>query len=324
MLFIICMIAFSVLLFFFLRNSGNGKSISIMGVIIAVYLLGKTSYFHLSCFPGALILAWPPGSETILYDQDLREEGKQMLKSCFGEDSMLSDGVEKEYSYFNDHDRINVTIHYTEWTLSYQDDRGQKGVFVFDNCWQEFDKSSIENDVERYFCRQTEKFYKKNFWDKTLADISGIREDDNGLDLKEYSDSDLRKIPEASDIIERMRSYSLAENIYFPQLQYEEVFERFPYILRMYLYVDYESEREEERSRQRQETEQKMRQMIEEMASFTNHTLNATVGATMMDEDGYVDSFHLAVLEGEYFTDEERDFDIVLCEGFFGDMDGDP
>ena len=67
-----------------------------------------------------------------------------------------------------------------------------------------------------------------------------------------------------------------------------------------------------------------MRQMIEEMASFTNHTLNATVGATMMDEDGYVDSFHLAVLEGEYFTDEERDFDIVLCEGFFGDMDGDP
>lgn len=322
MIFVIYMIVFSVLLFFFLRNSGNTKPIPIMGVIIAVCLLAKTSFSHLSCFIGSLLLAWPPGSETILYDQDLQEEGKQMLKSCFGEDSLLSDGVEKEYSYFNDHDRINVTIHYTEWTLSYQDARGQKGLFVFDNRRQEFGKSSIENDVERYFCRQTEEFYKKNFWDKTLADISGIRQDDNGLDLKEYSDSDLRKIPEASDIIKRMRSYSLAENIYFPELQYEEVFERFPYILRMYLYVDYESEGEEERSRQRQETEQKLRQMIEKMDSFTGHSLNATVGVTMMDENGYVDSFHLAVLEGEYFTDEERDFDVVLCESFFGDMDG--
>lgn len=95
------MIVFSVLLFFFLS-------------------------FHLSCFTGALLLAWPPGSETILYDQDLQEEGKQTLKRCFGEDSLLSEGVEKEYSYFNDHDRINVTIHYTEWTLSYQDARGQR------------------------------------------------------------------------------------------------------------------------------------------------------------------------------------------------------
>jgi hypothetical protein len=321
---IICMIAFCVLIFLFLRNFGNMKPIPVMAVAIAVYLLGKTPFFLLSCFPGALLLLWPPGSETICYDQDLPEEGKQMLKGCFGEDSVISEGVEKEYSYFNEHDQINVTIHYTEWTLSYQDARGQRSLFVFDNRWPEFDNSSIEKDVERYFSRQTEEFYQKNFWDKTLAGISGIREDDSMLYLQEYSDSDLRNMPEASDMVERMQRYSLAENIYFPELQYEEVFKSFPYILEMYLYVDYESDGEEERSRQRQETERKLRQMIGEMISCTDHSLNATVGVTMMDENGYADSFRLAVLEGEYFTGRGRDFDIALFEGFFGDMDGDP
>lgn len=306
------------LLILFSWNVEDKRQVLILGVVIVGLLAVRMQFSPLLCFPGGLFLILPPGSETVRYDGDLPEEGKELLKDCFGENMTLSEGVEKEYGYFDEHDQVNVTIHYTEWTLSYTDVQGQSQSFVFDNRWQEFGRGSMESAVEMYFSHQAEDFYRKNFWDKTLAAISGIQEDDSMIYLDEYSDSDLRRIPEASAIVEKMECYSLTENLYFPELQYQEVFGRFPYVLRMYLYADYEGDGEKERSRQRQETEEILRQMTEEMISCTNHSLNAMVGVTMMDENGCADRFHLAVLGGEYFTGGGEDYEIALCERFFG------
>lgn len=81
---------------------------------------------------------------------------------------------------------------------------------------------------------------------------------------------------------------------------------------------DYQSSDEAEREKQCLEVETFLREMIDEMAQYTNHTLNATVSVTMMDEEGAAESFSLAVLNGTYFeAGRGVEYEIALHENFF-------
>ena len=315
-------VVFCVLLLVFLKKIENEGRILIAGIFLVGYLLFHSFFLPFSWFPGALLLALPLGNEKICYDEDVPEAGKRMLKDCFGEGSVLSEGVEKEHRYFDECDQKNVIVHYIEWTLFYKNVEGQDCTFVFDNRCYQLNKAEIECFVERYFSDLTEEFYKKKFWDKTIAGISGVRKNDSRLYFKEYASFISQNVSEASSMFDRMWEYSLTENIDFSQLQYQEVFKKFPYSLHMTLYVDYGSDREQERVRQRQETERKVRQMIEEMISYTDHSLSAIVDVNMMDENGCADAFNFAILEGEYFSDGAgTGYDVAFYESFFGNLE---
>jgi hypothetical protein len=319
----ILILAFCFFLFLLLKKIGNKELILIAGIFFVGYLLSNFRLFPFSWFPGALLLALPPESEVIRYEEDVPEEGKAMLKDCFGEDSVLLEGVRKEQHYFDECDRVNVTIHYMEWTLSYKNGDGQDCAFVFDNRDGEFNKESIEDDMERYFSHMTEEFYRMNFWDKRVAGISGLREDESTLYFQKYPSVVSRDVPEFQTMFDQMQRYSLAESMDFTHLQYREVFKKFPYSLHLVLYVDYESDKGQKRAEQRQETERKVRQITEELISYTGHSLNAVVNVTMMDEKGCADAFNIAVVEGEYFRDTEdgKGYNIALYESFFGSLD---
>ncbi len=320
----ILVLIFCAFLFLFLKKIENKGILLIAGIFLVAYLLSNFGpFFPFSWFPGALLLALPRGSETIRYEEDMPEAGREMLRDCFGADSVLSEGVKKELQYFDECDQVNVTVHYREWTLSYKNAEGRDCTFVFDNRRWEFSEGSIESDMKQYLSVLTEEFYRKNFWDKGVAGISGIRENDSTLYFQEYPSYVSPDMPKSRAMFDQMQQYSLAESIDFTRLQYQEVFEKFPYMLHMVLYVDYESGKEPEREKQRQETERKVRQMTEELISYTGHTLNGVVNVTMMDENGYADAFTIAVVKGEYFGDTEdgREYDIALYENFFGSLE---
>lgn len=284
------------------------KPICVSGVVIAGSL--AVALFLLLFFVAIL-----PGKRTICYEEDLAAAGEEVLRNCFGDDYKLSEGVEKEYEYFEYHDQVNVTVHYREWTLSYRNAGGEEQDFVFHN-----QVNSIESFTGTYFCELTEDFYKRNFWDEAVAGIPGVRED-SVLYFQEYSQFSSPSIPKSSVMLDRQLHYSLAEHICFPRLEFDRVFEEFPYLLRFYVYATYESPEEGERQRQRQETEERLRHMVDEIIAYTGGTLNATVGVTMMDQDGYVDGFGFRVLNGEYFQPKdglEHEYDIALHEHFFG------
>lgn len=315
----ILILAFCVLLFLLLKKIEKRERIVIAVIFLTGYFLTNPQFFPFSWFPGALLLALPPGSETICYEEDVTEAGRQMLWDCFGKDAVLSEGVKKERRYFDECDGVNIIQQYKEWTLSYRNVEGKSSTFVFDNCRWEFNEKSIENAMEEYFSELTEEFYKEKFWNETVAGISGFREADSTLDLREYSISASRDVPESSVMYDNIQQYSLADNIDFTQIQYQDVFKKFPYRLNLYLYVDYESSEKQKRERQCEDTERKLRQMTEKMISYTDHSLNAVINVTMMDEDGYADAFRIAIVGGEYFINDEEDgYEIALYENFFG------
>lgn len=233
---------------------------------------------------------------------------------------MLSEGEEKEERFFEEHERIDVITHYTEWNLTYRDADGQERRFVFNNRLGRSDeKEHMEETMENYFSELVQQYYKQNFWDKTAAQISGYREEDSKLYFQRYKLFSTRDVPETSVMFEERLQYSLAEHIVFPKLDYHEVFADFPFILNIYLYVTYEADGEAERAAQRQETEAKLREMLDEIIRYTDGSLNAAVHVTMMDEGGYADGFSFAVLAGEYFSDGlGTQYEIALHENFFG------
>lgn len=260
------------------------------------------------------------GKKGVHYNANTPKVCRQELRNCFGEEYVLSEGEEKEERFFEEHERIDVITHYTEWNLTYWEEDGQERRFIFNNRLGRSDeKEHLEKTMENYFSELVQQYYKQNFWDKTTAQISGYREEDSKLYFQRYKLFSKRDVPETSVVFEERLHYSLAEHIVFPKLDYHEVFADFPFILNIYLYVTYEADGEAERAAQRQETEAKLREMLDEIIRYTDGSLNAAVHVTMMDEGGYADGFSLAVLAGEYFSDGlGTQYEIALHENFFG------
>ena len=254
------------------------------------------------------------------YQTNMPEVCEKELRSCFGEDYVLSEGVEKEERFFDEMESVELIKQYTEWALTYQDASNQECIFVFTNaCGINQEQEYIEKSIESYFSDLVQQYYRRNFWDKTITQIPGCKEQDSKLYVKPYKLFVLQDVPETSVMFDERIQYSLTENVYFPQLRYDAIFSEFPYTLDLYLYVTYESEKEGERAGQRQDTEIKVREMIEEMIHYTNGSLNATVHITMMDKNGYADGFSMAILHGEYFEDNlGTSYEIALHESFFG------
>ncbi|MDE6905323.1 MAG: hypothetical protein K2P76_10375 [Lachnospiraceae bacterium] len=75
---------------------------------------------------------------------------------------------------------------------------------------------------------------------------------------------------------------------------------------------------EEERRLMREETKERLRDILGEMAGYTDGSLNATVYVIMMDENGFADDFFLTVLKGEELDGESLVFEKILHENFFG------
>lgn len=252
-------------------------------------------------------------------NDQMPEACRQQLQNCFGKEYSLSEGVEKEEHFFDEFESINVITHYTEWELTYEDAAGQNCRFMFNNrIGRKSTNEHMEDSIENYFCNLVRQSYQQQFWDKTVARIPGCRINDSVLYFQRYRLFSMPDIPETSTMFDERLHYSLSENICFPQLQYDTVFQEFPYLLNMYLYVTYQSSDEAEREKQCLEVETFLREMIDEMAQYTNHTLNATVSVTMMDEEGAAESFSLAVLNGTYFeAGRGVEYEIALHENFF-------
>ncbi len=279
----------------------------------------KTSLFLLAVIAG-LLSGCAFGKKEVHYSGKMPEVCRQELENCFGEEYVLSEGEEKEERFFEEHERIDVITHYTEWNLTYRDADGQECRFVFNNRLGRSDeKEHLEKTMENYFSDLVQQHNKENFWDKTAARIHGYREEDSELYFQRYKLFSKRDVPETSVVFDERLHYSLAEHIVFPKLDYHKVFAEFPFILNIYLYVTYEADEEAERAVQRQETEAALREMIDEIIRYTDGSLNAAVHVTMMDEGGYADGFSFAVLAGEYFSDGlGTQYEIALHENFFG------
>lgn len=266
-----------------------------------------------------------PGEKEINYneinsDGQIPETCFQQLQNCFGEEYILSEGTEKEDHFFDEFESTNIITHYMEWELSYENAAGQNCRFVFNNRnGRKSAQEHMEDSMENYFCDLVGQSYRQQFWDKAVARIPGCRTDDSVLYFQRYRLFSMPDVPVTSVMFDERLHYSLSENIYFPQLQYDTVFYDFPYILNMYLYVTYQSDDESMREKQCRELDTLLQEMIEEMAEYTNHTLNATVSVTMMDEKGAVDSFSHAILNGAYFEQGRGlEYEIALHENFFG------
>lgn len=115
--------------------------------------------------------------------------------------------------------------------------------------------------------------------------------------------------------------YVLADHVFFPELEYQDVFLDFPYLLKWYPKFDYKDSGEEERRLMREETEKWLRDILGEMIRYTDGSLNATVYVIMMDENGFADDFFLTVLKGEHFDGESLEFEKALHENFFGKIE---
>ena len=261
-----------------------------------------------------------PSHGEVRYQDNTPKLCEQTLQNCFGENFVISEGVDREEHFFHEFENEQIVTHYTEWELFYTNATGQELKFVFTNRNGRMkSQEHMENSIESYFSNLVEQYYRENFWDKTISCISGCQKEDSAFYFKSYRLFSSPKLPETSVMFQERLHYSLTDHIYFPQLQMDQVFCQFPYILNMYLYVTYESRDPEAREKQRQETEARLGEMIDEMLLFTHQSLNATAHITMTDEKGYVDSFSLAVLNGEYFSKGPgTEFEIALHENFFG------
>lgn len=282
-----------------------------------------TTVFGVFAIVVCLLTGCAFGKREVSYRDNVPKMCEQDLKNCFGEEYALSEGVEKEEDFFNEFENISVITYYTEWELAYKDADGEKRKFVFDNRTAGLPvQEHMEKCVENYFCDLVQNYYKRSFWNETVARISGCREDESVLYFQPYQLFSMPEIPETSEMFDERLQYCLTEHIYFPSLRYHKVFSEFPYILDMYLDVAYESEDEKKRMGQCQETERKLREMLDEMIQYTDGSLNAKVHVIMLDENGYADGFSIAVLNGEYFTGGadglSMEYEKALHENFFG------
>ena len=73
------------------------------------------------------------GKRELFCHDDIQETCESMLKNCFGEEYVLSDGVEKEESFWDEYENTSIVTHYTEWTLTYSAADGQDHTFIFNN-----------------------------------------------------------------------------------------------------------------------------------------------------------------------------------------------
>lgn len=256
-------------------------------------------------------------SKELLNNESMPELCEQELRNCFGEDYLISEGIDKEGQFINKDGKVE-TYNYTEWELTYQDTNGQKQVFVFNSYGSGQPLERIENSVKSYFSDLVEDHYKQKFWNNMIADMPGCSED-SVLYFKEYRLFSNPSIPETSVMFDERLHYSLMDNVYFPQLIYTDVCIDFPYIFNLYLYVDYESNDEAQRMAQRRDTEKRLRETMDAMIQYTGESLNAKASVTMMDENGTVDSFSIAVLKGDYYDSGYGiEYEKDLHENFFG------
>lgn len=263
------------------------------------------------------------GKRELFYHDDIQKTCESMLKNCFGEEYALSDGVEKEESFWDEYENTNIVTHYTEWTLTYSAADGQEHTFTFNNRnGRGSDREHLAKTIEAYFSDLVEQYYKENFRDKAAERIPWLKEEDCALYVKSYRLFSMPDVPETSIMFDQRLHYSLTEHICFPTLQYDSIFREFPYILNMYFYAAYENDEENLRSAQRRETESILREMTDEIILYTAHSLNATIHVTMMDENGFADDFSFAVLNGAYFADGPGlEYEIALHENFFGPLE---
>lgn len=280
---------------------------------------------HISVF--LVLLAAPAllngcilGKREIYNRDNTAEICGQMLKNCFGEEYTLSVDPEKEETFYNEYENRNIVTHYTEWTLTYTCADGQERNFVFNNrCGQGSHTEHLEKAIGDYFSDLAEQYYKEHFWDKASTGIPGLRKEDCVLYIRPYRLFSMADVPETSVMFDERLHYALTEHIYFPELAYDRIFHDFPYIMHLYIYAAYETETEKMRNSQRQEIKDILLEMISEMILYTDHSLNAEVHITMMDENRFADSFSFAVLKGEYFAHGPgTEFEIDLHENFFG------
>lgn len=241
------------------------------------------------------------------------------LSSCFGERYSLSDGITKESHFFDEYKNTEIVTRYTEWALTYQDSDGGKQTFVFNNLHGRGQPSErMDNFIKNHFSDLVEAHYEQKFWNDMIDDIPECQED-SVLYFKSYRLFSYPSVPETSIMFNERLHYSLTDNIYFPQLKYTDVCADFPYLFNLYLYVDYDSADESERMAQRQDTEARLRKMLDAMIQYTGGTLNATAYVIMMDDNGHVDDFSLAVLNGSYFENGQGlEYETALHENFFG------
>ena len=289
----------------------------------------KILYRKYLCILCLLLIGILPGcavTKEVHKDDSMPELCEQELRNCFGEDYLLSEGVDKEDHFFEEHKQTEIITYYTEWELTYQDAYGQDRIFAFNNFyygnWQPSER--IDGFIKSYFSDLVEEHYEQKFWNKMIAEIPGCREDDSVLYFKEYSLFSKSGVPETSVMFDERVNYSLTDNIYFPQLKYTDVCIDFPYIFNLYLYVDYVSDDKAKRLAQRQYTEKRLRETMDEMIQYSGESLNATASVTMMDENGFVDSFSIAVLKGDYFEGGGRlniSYEKALHENFFGPIE---
>lgn len=284
---------------------------------------GKRIYMCIICLSAICFLAGCTAVEEVKKDEPMPELCAQELRDCFGEEYLLSEGVEKEEHFFDEESDEEIVTYYTEWELTYQDADEKECVFVFNNAHGGMPPSErMEKFISRYFSDLVEEHYKQEFWNEVVANMPGCREEDSVLYFNEYRLFFDPDVPETRVMFDERLDYTLAEHIYFPQLEYTDVCRNFPYILNLYLYVDYVSSDASERTAQRQNTEKRLREMIDAMIQYTGESLNATASVTMMDENGFVDDFSLAVLNGTYFENGRGlEYEMALHENFFGPIE---
>lgn len=254
------------------------------------------------------------------YTEDMPNLCSREIEQCFGTEYEISEGMEREDRYYDEKRHTNVIVRYTEWNITYRDAQGEEQTFVFNNrC--EHPKSHWNHTVESYIAKRVSDFYQQKFIDCKLKGISGYREKDSPLFFQKYSRFSISDMPETSVMFRERNSYNLAEHVFFPELEYQDVFLDFPYLLKWYPKFDYKDSGEEERCIMREETKEGLRDILGEMADYTDGSLNATVYVIMMDENGFADDFFLTVLKGEEFDGESLVFEKILHENFFGKIE---
>ena len=254
-------------------------------------------------------------------EEPIAEICEQELKNCFGEDYVLSDGVEMESRFFEEHEGVEIVTYYTQWELTWLDVAGREQIFTFTNRSGAGDAGErMDRTVDSYFSELVQEHYRQKFWNEIAENIPYFREEDSELSFGRYRLFSKADIPETKVMIKERMNYRLSEHICFPELAFEKVCDEFPYLFCLYIYVDYESSDEARRVAQRREIEKTLREMTDQMIQYTDGTLNACVRITMMEkEKGAKDSFGFAVLDGAYFPEGAGiEYEIALHENFFG------
>ena len=277
-------------------------------------------YLCILCLSLIGILSGCATTKEVYKDDPMPEICEQELSNCFGEDYLLSEGVDKEDHFFEEHKQTEIITYYTEWELTYQDAYGQDRIFAFNNFyygnWQPSER--IDGFIKSYFSDLVEEHYEQKFWNKMIAEMPGCRED-SVLYFNEYRLFSNPDVPQTSAMFDERVSYSLTDNVYFPQLKYTDVCIDFPYIFNLYLYVDYVSDDKAKRLAQRQYTEKRLRETMDAMIQYSGESLNAKAYVIMMDENGFADDFTIAVLKGDYFESGYGiEYEKNLHENFFG------